>query len=268
VIVWLSLATAAPVLALVEAGVEPRAPMALHPAVGTKDRVQIGLTLSAEMVNEGMELPIQALPPLSLGIATEVLESGPERIRYALTVVDAKAMGEGDIPAAMNEAMAPMTSIRGVATVDPFGKPLKATWEVPPDVDPGLKDELERAVELMFPQLPQEPVGVGARWTLTDTNDDLGFLVTDAKTWTLSERTDTGWVLDAQIVQSAEAQVRGPEALEKHVGAGQARVEGDATHLLPKLVKIGMTTRTRMILEGGIHSVTNTGLEATIQRAE
>lgn len=268
---WLAMALAAPTLKLVEPGAEPRAPLALTPPVGQVEQVAIDLTLTAEMVNEGIPLPSQALPPMHLGLRAEVLETTPTQIRYALTVTEAQATpskGSEDLAAAMSEAMTPMLGIRGVATITPFGARTDATWDIPPEVDPGLVGELERALGMMHGMRPTEPVGVGAVWTLTETGDDLGFVVTETETWTLAKRSDNEWLLQQAIAQSAEPQTQGENRLDRHFGAGTGEVQAQPGHLLPSQVALGLTTRTRMTLQESVQSTTTTGVEARIQRKD
>lgn len=275
-IVLLGLAAAAPAvsLELLDAGAEPRVSLAVAPKPGTVEVVSCDLSFTADVTNEGINLPPASIPSMHLTLRSEVLEVGNDVFRAAITIPSVKVgvAGESgdDVRKAAQEAMAPMTHLQGVVSLDRFGAPQGAEWSTTDgvQVDAALVSELERAVELMQVRRPQQAVGVGARWTLTRTGtDDLGFSVSDIETWTLTEVGEAGWTMELTSLQRAEVpQQVGPHTLKSHTGAAQGRAVLDPAHLHPSRVELGLTLRTRMLLEGAVNSTTTSTLKATVER--
>jgi hypothetical protein len=226
------------------------------------------------MKNENIDLPTHTMPPLHLTIRSEVVASSEQGFRAAITVpeVSVGTAGEAsdDLQAATQQAIAPMRQLQGVVTIDRFGTPVATDWSSSEEgtVDPSLVAELERAIELLQIRRPTEPLGVGAQWTVTRIGtDEIGFSVTDVETWTVTAHDDAGWSLELATLQRAEVpQAIGPNTLESHTGAAQGRAVLDPGHLHPATVELGLTLRTRMLLEGTVNSTTTSTLQATAKR--
>jgi len=259
---------------VLEAGQEPRTALAVAPAPGTVETVGIDMSFTADVVNEGIALPTHTMPTLHLTVRSEVVEADSRGFRAAITVprvvVGSSGESTDELRAATQEAVAPMMQLQGMVTIDPFGAPVTTQWSTAADgaVDPNLVAELERAIELLQIRRPPEPLGVGARWTVTRIGtDELGYSVTDIETWTVAERKGDGWAFDLTTLQRAEVpQAVGPHTLKSHTGAAQGRAILDPAHLHPATVELGLSLRTRMLLEGTITSTTTSTLSATASR--
>ncbi len=259
---------------VLDVGKEPRIALAVAPAAGTVETVGIDMSFTADVVNEGIALPTHTMPTLHLTLRSEVAEADDRGFRAAITVPRVTVGGAGEstdeLRAATQEAVAPMTQLHGMVTIDPFGAPVTTQWSTTGEgaVNPNLVAELERAIELLQIRRPPEPLGVRARWTVTRmSTDELGYSVTDVETWTVADRKGDGWALDLTAIQRAEVpQAVGAHTLESHTGAAQGRAILDPAHLHPAMVELGLSLRTRMLLEGTITSTTTSTLTATATR--
>jgi len=264
-------------LEVLDHGQEPRTTLSAQPAAGTTDVVTYEVRFTAEVVNEGISLPSATLPSLQLTLRSEVKEAADGSVRAAITVPSVSVGSDSDalddeVRAAAEKAMLPMTKVVGMVSVDPFGALKGAEWSTSDDtaVDAGLIGELERALDLLLVRRPAEPVGEGARWTVTRSGPDaMGFQTTDVETWTVSALGSDEWTLDLTTLQQAEVpQEIGGSILQSHTGAAQGRATLDPSHLFPTKVELGLSLRTRMLLEGAVRSTTTSTLQAEAVRAK
>jgi len=262
-------------LEVLDPGQEPRSALSAQPAVGTTDVVTYNVRFTAEVVNEGISLPSATLPSLQLRLRSEVKQAADGSVRAAITVPsvsvgsDSDALDD-DVRAAAEKAMRPITKVVGMVSVDAFGALKGAEWSTSDDtaVEAGLVSELERALDLLLVRRPAEPLGEGARWTVTRSGTDaMGFQTTDVETWTLSSVGSEGWTLDLTTLQQAEVpQQIGGSTLQSHTGAAQGQATLDPAHLFPTKVELGLSLRTRMLLEGAVRSTTTSTLQAEAVR--
>jgi len=240
----------APTVTLDAPGSAPLAPLVITPTVGTVEEATLTLTLTAR--SQGAEgIPVGELPTLTLGLAVEPLHVA-DTIRYQVAVREASAAdtGNADLDPALDAALAPLTEVTGQLEVTPTGRALHADWSAPPTVDPSLVEELRKAVTFALPTLPDEPVGIGASWTVRRPLADQGFAVTQVETWTLVARSATGTTLraslqqEAELGQAVEGLGEGLQAtLKRHLAIGDAAYELDAGRLMPREALEGMTVK-------------------------
>lgn len=255
----LTLALAAPTVELVDAGTGRRSPLVVTAPVGQAETGRLRLTLTTRTKADGQLVPTEELPPVTLGLASEVVEAGPplvHRLRVTEVGVEGEASPLGD---AIREALAPLVGLEGTIRLAPHGTVLEQQWSQVDGVDPSLVDELRRALDAIHPPRPSEPLGVGAVWTAREVQDD-GFPVTHTATWTLAERTDARTVLTAQLAQEAEPghplSLEGlpPGAqghLAHHLAVGEARVVLRTGRVLPEELLEGMTTKSTLEVVDG-----------------
>jgi len=249
---------ASPEIELVRPGAEPRRPLRLTPEEGLVERAQLELRVTARSQSSAGKMPAGDLPQLDMELQTEVTGTG-DRIRYRVEVTDAKAASTGneELDPVLAQAMAQLVGLTGQAEVDSLGRRLSEDWSASPDADPQLVEELRKCVSFALPRLPEEPVGIGAEWTVTRPTDDQGFQVTQVETWTMEGRDPRGVTLHTHISQRAadgQPVTAGlPEGttatLHDHLAIGEGAYVLDDGHLLPRSAVEGMTVKFELLLD-------------------
>lgn len=211
-------ALAGPSLALVDPGAEPRRPLRFHPTTGTTEQVRMTMGMASQMAMGGTTMPAMKIPPMILDLDLEVLEVEADGdIRYRFTIADT-GVGAGqdlgaDVVAAMSAAMQPLEGTSGEVTVSPTGVSRGATLTPSAGADPQMVADMRKSMVNASAPLPEEPVGVGARWTLTSDLDEGGLQLQQVASYELVELTDTTITLRVDVQQSAEPQEFAPDGL-------------------------------------------------------
>ncbi len=211
-------AAAEPTLALVDAGAQPRQALRFHPAPGSTEQVRMTMEMATEMAMGGMAMPAMKIPAMILDLDVEVLEIEADGdIRYRFTIADT-SVGSGDdigadVAAAMSAAMQPLEGTSGEVTVSPTGVGRDATLTPSAGADPQMVADMRKSMANASAPLPEEPVGVGARWTLTTDMNEGGLQLQQVATYELVELTDTAITLRIDLNQSADAQAFAPDGM-------------------------------------------------------
>ncbi len=160
-------------LRLLEPGVEPRRALRYRFAAPEKRSLALTLDSTLKMSTGDLDLPEVQVPTLDLvvGLTSEPPQAdGSMRFAFRLDKTEVLAL-EG-FPQHMLEAMrselAQLVGLAGSCLVDAWGLALEADAAPPPEAAPKhLKDQAEEIRQLLRQlavPLPEEPVGVGARW--------------------------------------------------------------------------------------------------------
>ena len=157
---------------LLDAGAEPRAALQLAPVVGATDTVTVSIQLDEKMTLGGKALPNPSPPRVRLELATTVGAvdaDGVASYDVTVTTAEALALDSAEPPAKrlLSQVLAILDGATvsakvtrdGRATMVPFAPPADA----PPQVRSLAQSYLEALQNLAVP-LPDEAVGVGARW--------------------------------------------------------------------------------------------------------
>jgi hypothetical protein len=165
---------AAPIVTLVSAGAEPRRPVRYAVVNGHKDHANVDMTMSISMDMGGMSLPSMLMPTMRMGADMAVTDvSAAGDASYKMTFTDLNWVnGAGvdpNILGALQAATPDLTALSGSATVSPRGITRNATLDVSKVTNPQLAEmmgSMSAAFQQMALPFPEEPVGVGARWTV------------------------------------------------------------------------------------------------------
>ncbi len=135
--------------------------------------------------------------------------------------------------------LAPLVGLKGTLAVDERGAVSGAAWVFPPGLDEqqtrraeGLQSNLAAVVPL-----PDEAVGVGARWRVVEVADASGIALEVVRTYKLIERRGDELVLDLSLSVEAPPAFVSLPAFEGRVEelrfAGSQRLELDLTKPMP-----------------------------------
>jgi len=157
-----------------DAGQEPRRELRYQPVAGQREGLQMTLQMTMSAVLDGLPVPAVHLAPIQFRLGIRVLRvhsNGDFDTRTEMQSVQLQSAP--DAPEALRqqfrEQLAFLQSLRLDSTLSARG----LTRAVTVNLDrspPGMEDitgHIQQAIEQISMPLPQEAVGIGARWTVT-----------------------------------------------------------------------------------------------------
>jgi hypothetical protein len=197
---------------LLDAGAEPRAELRYAWQPDTAFQLTQDVNQSFELNADGQPSSFD-MPTLRFVVevtTSEARAEGAIRLDFRYLAAGLAAPDEPEVEAAMAEAFEPVLSLSGWAIVDDRGQVLDGGIEGAEVLDPSLAStvsDFERLGSELANPLPVEPVGVGARWRVTQSIPASGLLLEQTVDYTLTDRTDDRVTLAMESTQDAE---RGP----------------------------------------------------------
>ncbi len=199
-------------LEVTDPGAEPRRALRFTPEVGQQETIQMRMLMSMEMVIGGQSAGAMALPPMLLDMDTEVTEVDGDEIQYSAAVtqavVDRSDGGTGMPPSVLDElerSLKPLEGMQGYARITNTGHALEADFQLPPDAPADLAQQMSSfsdSAENLAAPVPDEPVGVGASWSVyTRMDSSKGFKIVQRADYALVELKDDRMVLEVDLVQ-------------------------------------------------------------------
>lgn len=229
-------------LTVEDAGDEPRRELRYTPEVGDTQRVEMRMRMSMTMRMQGFEMPPTVIPEVTYTTVFTVDEVEGDLIRYSGEYVDVTmADGEGVEPALRQQMQAELDQIRGAtfsAEMTNRGILREAEFD---GAGGDMMQSLEQTIDQLGMPLPEEPVGVGARWTSKSQPTMEGITMDQTVTAELRSMEDERVTIHADLEMTAEdQQVEVEEAPGAEVRIVQMRSTGsidsdiDLTRLLPE----------------------------------
>jgi hypothetical protein len=163
---------AAPTVKLLSPGAEPRTPLRYRVPAGYKDTMTMSTAMSMAMTIGEMAAPATELPVMTMTAdvaVTGVAANGDITYDLAFTgmTADARPGVDPAVVSAMKASAAGITTIKGTITLSDRGVSRTAKLDAGKVGDPNLQQmvqSLSASLESMSMPLPEEAVGVGARW--------------------------------------------------------------------------------------------------------
>lgn len=163
-----------PVVTLIDPGAEPRQARRFQVADGSTQLVRVDMQLENSMSMNDRPLPPQKLPPFSLDLSFLAKASldGKKGVPYESTILKSQVKAvEGVNPnliRGMSEMQKHLEGIRMGGVFSPRGmvsdaKVLTDLSKLPPEASQAIGSAQQTFDQLSFP-LPEEPLGVGAKW--------------------------------------------------------------------------------------------------------
>lgn len=182
-------------LELLEPGREPRSALRYKFKPGTTERVKLinGTTLALEV--GGQTVPNAPMPDVELVAALKVLGVAPDgKARRELTVERVGLADGGKLDPGLREqltgALDLIKELKGRDQIDARGRleavKLMAGTKSGPMLSQ-LLDQMQQSFAQMGAPFPEEPVGVGARWTVESVIAQQGMRVHQVATYELTE---------------------------------------------------------------------------------
>jgi hypothetical protein len=243
-----AVASGGPSAKLLEAGAEPRKALRLHPKLGDKQTLTLNIKTDMEMKMGDTPGPAMKLPAIILSLDTTIKDVSAEGdITYEIVLADVKLGDEEgaapEVVAAMKSAFEGAKGLAGTGTVTDRGVNKGTKFEVPAGADAQVRQAVEQMKE-SFSQLttplPEEAVGVGAKWEAKRDMKSQGMTMQQTETYQLAAMDGDRLTLKNTIGQTAPKQkVENPAMpgvkldLEKMSGTGSGDAVWDLGRLLP-----------------------------------
>ena len=159
-----------PQVKLLEAGAEPRTVLRLHPKVGDTQTSVLVMSQTMEMEAAGDRMPSAETPALRMVLATTVTSASPEgEIAYEMEIVEVGIADNSDAASGniqkVKDALAGFKGTKAIATINDRGvlKSMKFKGASSANAQSReVMDQMKSAAEQF--RLPEEAVGVGAKW--------------------------------------------------------------------------------------------------------
>ena len=238
-----------PVVTLDTPGAQPRQPLVLRLAAGSSAKVAMVNKLTLKITIGGQAAPTGVVPGTRQVITQRVDKvesdgSASISLSFSEAAVLPTPGADPAVVQATQTGIEPLNRLRGTQVVDPDGTVRNVTFDTSAITDPTIKntlDSMTSQVGTLSAPFPREPVGVGARWTVTSTAILAGLKMTTTTRYTLRSRTGDRYELDQ--TQEAVA-VPGPVPLPGLPAGAQAsvtsftvkstgQISGDLTRHLP-----------------------------------
>ena len=234
---------------LLHPGAEPRTALRYIFQANRTETMVIEMSMAMAMEIGDQKRPETQMPVTRTTMTIDSKEVSPEGdLHYEFRVEEIEVLPDaGANPAlvdAMKQQMSSMQGTSGSATVTSRGFARDVRIDLPPGTDPHITrfmDNMKQSMNEMSAPLPEEPVGIGARWQVTMPVETPALRFTQIATYTLAEIQRDKVKVDVAIKQSAPPQeINTPGAapgakasLESLDSAGTGTVELQMTTLVP-----------------------------------
>src|SRR5262245_18597945 len=253
----------APTVEVLETGDEPRSPLRFALTAGTSVTATQSVDQYIRQVDQDGFGSSDRIPTIDLGLRLDVQAVGPDGradIAIAFTSVDATGNGSAassDHARAIEIALADITDLTGTSTITNRSIPVSGSFDVPddlPNYGKTIVEQYESQLATVSPPLPEEPVGVGARWRAT-TVLELGGITAEQRYEYTVESIDGSQVeLRVKLRQTAEPQDFDPPGARKGDQyrllslrtTGKGATTFDATQPIPPSAEVAANAKQRM----------------------
>jgi hypothetical protein len=207
-------ATAQPQVELLEAGNEPRQELRFRPQVNAKQTSTMTFQMDTDVSMAGQTMPKVDLPPITVAIDTVVTKVEPNgNIHFKSSYSNVDVMNSSSLPPqvleAMRSQMKKMVGTSGSFIIDNRGQIQTAKFASSQKSDANLKqfsEQMSTSFDQMSSPLPQEAIGIGAKWRVTTTPSLSGMSVQQTITYELVNLKDNIATLNMWFEQHANPQ--------------------------------------------------------------
>ncbi|MEZ4363471.1 MAG: hypothetical protein R3B48_25070 [Kofleriaceae bacterium] len=243
---------------LLSPGKGARAPLRVAPTASSKQQVELIMDATIEQAPVGQQPQTVTMPTVVLsgtGEATAVAADGASTYHTVIDAVDARDRANQSIPpAALKTQISSLLGMTVDGTVTAAGGVGETTYRIekPEHTTAGALESLKLMLPTWVP-LPAVPVGVGARWEVTEESEINGIATTHVTTYKLVSRNKDGATISGETkVTGANQTLQGVEVSEIS-GSGHVDAVFAPGALYPKLTS---TVSTKVRLKQGTEDLT------------
>lgn len=245
---------------LIEAGAEPRRALRLTANPGDTQRIVLSQRMQMEQMMNGTRMPSMPMPVTEFHLAIKVDRVDDDgTIHYTGTYEKLSVKDEPGVDPNMRRMMEQsMQAIFGVTvTVAMTERGFIQSFELGADQvrDPMMQQILQGlwgAFEQSSMPLPEDPVGVGAKWKTESTSTAQGMTMDMVSNITLEEFAESGFDLSVELILRAEEQplTNAPAGMKMTLKSMNGSGEGRHAYRDARLMPLGtMKTSTETDIE-------------------
>lgn len=258
-----------PVIKVLDAGQEPRTPLRVKVEAGQRETMTMTMTMSMDMDMGGMgAIPKMDMPPIEMTMpihVTSVSDTGDFRYEFSLDSVTVKDRPgtPPELIEALRGSMKGMIGLSGSTVVSNRGEVREASFKVPPDVQPQIKQTMEsmqQSMQQIAIPFPEEAVGIGAKWEVTSTLSQVGGInMTQVSEYEITAREGDVLTLNNGIQQNAPKQVMNAPGipstaavtLQSMSSKGGGSTSFDLSRVVPVKGDLGLNSAMQMSVDAG-----------------
>ncbi len=247
---------------LLSAGAEPRKALRIHPKTGDKQSLVMTMKMAMEMsAGQPMKMPAMIMP---MEVTVKSVSADGDIVSESV-IGEASVANDPGVMPQMAEAM--KTSIGGMkglaftSTMSDLGINKGIEVKLPPDASPQLRqsmDQMKESMSSMSSPLPEEAVGLGAKWEMAAQKKMQGMTIDQIVTYELVSIEGDRITFKCAISQNAANQkVANPAApqikteLTKMTGNGTGTMTFNLTQAVPSLFTVDSHTDMAMAVNAG-----------------
>jgi hypothetical protein len=275
-----------PTIEVESTGDEPRRELRLHPAVGTREVLELSVGMRLAMKNGTQDLPSVPVPTTKTRLSAAVEEIGPDgvmKVRHAADSVEVIAGPETPamVVEQVRQSVEPLAKFRAVMRMDGRGAVLGGEVELPRDLPPMVRQTMQQMTESLgqlAAPLPEPAVGPGAVWSATNVVSQNGMQLRQVSRYTLVSLDGDHAVLEATISQELlDPNVSPPgmagvtARVSDFRSSGRSTMSLDLDRLMPRQVSMTMDLHMAMdmtVLGQAQHMEMDMGVDMTMHRAD
>jgi len=195
---------------LIDAGAEPRKALRLHPAAGDKQSSEMTVKMSMEMATGAGTMPIK-MPAVQMGMEVTVKSIAAGEIAYEAAITETSVAQDPNVlPQLASGFEAAMTNLKGTTitgvTTD-RGVSKNVDVKMSSKADAQARQTMEQLKTAMLQvSLPEEGVGVGAKWSVQQKIKTQGITVDQIETFEITALEDEDVTLKTSLTQTAANQ--------------------------------------------------------------
>jgi len=262
------------VIKLLESGTGEKISLRSTPKKGTSESLLMVMDIDMAMDMGGMGQIPAKLPQMKMLMKADITDVKGDQIFYDFTLVSADLESEGYDPAmvaAMQPELAKMVGTRGEVVVSTRGITQSAKVIAPEGTstdEMAQFENMQKSMNHASAPLPEEPVGVGAKWLVTTNLKENGIQMQQVVTYTVKSIEGTVVTLDSALVQNAQKQPLAAEGLPPGTKASLDSLDSKGTgvsiinlgNLFPTSATLDHDMKTRMTVQAG-EQVMNMGMD-------
>ncbi len=200
-----------PIVKLLSPGSGPRTALRFAIPATYKEHFDMGVDMSMAMEMAGASMPARKVPTMTVGgdvAVTGVAANGDVVYTMSFTGATVAPGGDPNIGAALQSVNGAMKGFKGTATVSNRGviREMKVDQATANPQFAQMLDQFTNQAQNLSVPLPEEEVGVGARWEVRQAMKSGGMQVFQRVEYELAALDATSATLNAKLEQTAPAQ--------------------------------------------------------------
>ncbi len=199
---------------VINLGNEPRIPLRFTPVVNTTEKAKMIINMNMEISLQDNPIPGPKIPNVIFTVESVVkkVESNGN-IHFKVKFTEVELTPDKDLPKEFREVMEKelkkIVGMGGDFVINNQGKYISGNFDIPKSVESDLGSittELSQSLQQMSAIVPEESLGIGAKWTVTENLDSSVFQMKQIATYELVALKDGIATVNVTIAQNADKQ--------------------------------------------------------------